>query len=163
MSGLLGRVASVNVSKGGVPKLPVERAWVASLGLDADAHNGEMHGGPNQAVCLYSAEAIGRVAADGHTAFAGSYGENLTIEGIEWAALREGDRFAIGDDGLEVELTYYAAPCTKLAHYFIDERIARISPRVHPADSRWYARVLSEGPVTTGDSVEVTRPREVQA
>ena len=152
-----GRVASVNLSKGGVPKLPIERAWVGSLGLDADAHNGEMHGGIEQAVCLYSVEAIERVAADGHTAFTGAYGENLTLQGIDWAQLAIGDRLAIGDDGLEIELTRYAAPCQKLADYFIDAGIARISPKVHPEDSRWYARVLSEGAVATGDRVKVSR------
>jgi MOSC domain-containing protein YiiM len=64
-----GRVASVNVSKGGVPKLPIERAWVGMLGLDSDGHDSPNHGGPIAAVCLYSVEAIARVAADGHTAF----------------------------------------------------------------------------------------------
>ena len=152
-----GRVASVNVSKGGVPKLPIERAWVGPLGLDADAHNGEMHGGIDQAVCLYSVEAIGRVAADGHTAFPGAYGENLTLEGIDWGQLREGERLTIGDDGLEIELTRYSAPCSKQARWFVDERIARISHMVHPEDSRWYARVLAEGPVAPGDRVEVSR------
>ena len=152
-----GRVVSVNVSKGGVPKLPIERAWVGGLGLDSDAHNGEMHGGVDQAVCLYSVEAIERVAADGHAAFTGAYGENLTLEGIDWSQLDVGDRLTIGEDGLEIELTRYAAPCTKLAHYFFDAGIARISWKVHPEDSRWYARVLTEGPVATGDRVEVSR------
>jgi len=152
-----GRVASVNVSKGGVPKLPIERAWVGTLGLDADGHDSPMHGGPIAAVCLYSVEAIARVAADGHTAFPGAYGENLTLEGIDWGRLREGDRLAIGDDGLEIELTRYSAPCSKQARWFVDERIARISHMVHPEDSRWYARVLAEGPVATGDRVEVSR------
>jgi MOSC domain-containing protein YiiM len=155
---MMGRVASVNISPGGVPKLPVERAWVGTLGLDADAHNSPSHGGPDAAVCLYSVEAIARVAADGHTAFPGAYGENLTLEGIDWSDLRQGDRFVIGDDGLEIELTSYSAPCTKQAQWFIGERIARISPLVHPEDSRWYARVLSEGPVAPGDRVEVSRP-----
>ena len=30
-----GRVLQVNISPGGVPKLPVDRAWVGELGLDA--------------------------------------------------------------------------------------------------------------------------------
>lgn len=148
---------SVNVSKGGVPKLPIERAWVGTLGLDADAHNSPNHGGPDAAVCLYSVEAISRVAADGHTAFPGAYGENVTLEGIDWSDLRQGDRLVIGGDGLEIELTRYAAPCQKLADYFIDAGSARISPKVHPEDSRWYARVLTEGPVAAGDRVEVSR------
>ena len=156
---MIGRVASVNVSKGGVPKLPVERAWVGRLGLDADAHNEPepIHGGPDQAVCLYSVAAIARVAADGHTAFPGAYGENLTIEGVDWSNLQEGDWMTIGDDGLEIELTTLDGPCQTIAHWFIDRRIARISPNVYPEDSRWYARVLRDGPVAPGDRVEVRR------
>ncbi len=152
-----GRVASVNVSPGGVPKLPVASAWVGRLGLDADAHNEPepIHGGPDQAVCLYSVEAIARVAADGHTAFPGAYGENLTLEGIDWGALRTGDRMSIGDGGLEIELTALDGPCQTIAHWFVERRIARISPKLHPQDARWYARVLGEGRVAPGDRVEV--------
>jgi MOSC domain-containing protein YiiM len=95
------------------------------------------------------------VAADGHTAFPGAYGENLTLEGIDWGALRSGDRMAIGDDGLEIELTELDGPCKTIAHWFVNRRIARISPKLHPEDARWYARVLAEGSVQPGDRVEV--------
>ena len=155
--GRLGRVHQVNISPGGVPKLPVPRTWVDRLGLQGDGHAEPepMHGGVLQAVSIYSLEALGRVAADGHQAFPGAYGENLTLQGIEWAALRAGDRFAIGEGGLVVELTKYAAPCQTIAHWFVDRQIARISPKTHPEDARWYARVIAEGPVAVGDAVEV--------
>jgi MOSC domain-containing protein YiiM len=161
---MTGRVASVNVSPGGVPKLPVASAWVGPLGLDADAHSEPepVHGGPDQAVSLYSVEAIARVAADGHQAFPGAYGENLTLEGIDWGALREGDRLDIGEDGLSIELTKMAGPCQTIAHWFIDRRIARISPFLRPEDARWYARVLAEGRVAPGDRVEIERPDPVE-
>ena len=155
--GRLGRVHQVNISPGGVPKLPVPRAWVDRLGLQGDGHTEPepMHGGLQQAVSIYSLEALRRVAADGHEAFPGAYGENLTLEGIEWAALQPGDRFAIGEGGLLVELTKFAAPCQTIAHWFVDRQIARISPKTHPEDARWYARVIAEGPVAVGDAVEV--------
>jgi MOSC domain-containing protein YiiM len=161
---MTGRVVSVNVSPGGVPKLPVTSAWVGRLGLDADAHSEPepVHGGPDQAVSLYSVEAIARVAGDGHQAFPGAYGENLTLEGIDWGALREGDRLDIGEDGLSIELTKMAGPCQTIAHWFIDRRIARISPFVRPEDARWYARVLAEGRVAPGDRVEIERPGPVE-
>ena len=38
----VGRVLRVNVSPGGVPKLPVERAHVGPLGLTGDAHNDDI-------------------------------------------------------------------------------------------------------------------------
>ena len=154
-----GRVASVNVSQGGVPKRPIPRAWVAATGLEADAHwePEPIHGGPQQAVCLYSVESIARVSADGHIAFPGSYGENLTLEGIELGDLETGDRLTIGDHGLVIELTKHAAPCQTQGHWFIDRRIARISPKTNRQDARWYASVVAEGWVAPGDQVEVDR------
>lgn len=127
--------------------------------LDTDAHTTPepMHGGPDQAVCVYAVEAIERVAADGHQAFPEACGENLTVEGLDWASLRAGDALVIGEDGLALELTKFASPCQTIAHWFVERRIARISPKVHPEDSRWYARVLVEGRVAPGDVVQVQR------
>jgi len=145
----------VNVSPGGVPKHPVSSAWVGELGLDADSHLSPAHGGPDAAVCLYSVEAIARVAAEGHQAFPGAYGENLTLEGIDFGELASGDVLSIGEDGVTLELTQNAAPCEKQAQWFLEGRIGRISARLYPADARWYARVLVEGQVQPGDRVEV--------
>jgi|SRR5690348_9693299 MOSC domain-containing protein YiiM len=149
-----GRVASVNISPGGVPKVPVDEAWVGVRGLAGDGHNEPepSHGGPDKAVSLYSVESIARVAADGHTAFPGAFGENLTLEGVEMGDLAVGDRLAIGDV-LEIELVEHAQPCQTLGHWFDGRKIARISGKTHPEDARWYARVLAEGPVRTGDRV----------
>ena len=164
--GLAGIVASVNANAGGVPKPPVAGAAVRALGLDNDAHEEPepIHGGPDQAICVYSQEAIERVRADGHVAFPGAFGENLTLLGIDWAALAPGDRVEIGDDagdaesaGPLLELVSQAAPCQTIAHWFVERRIARISGKVHPADARWYARVLREGPVAPGAAVRVAR------
>lgn len=154
---MTGRIASVNVSPGGVPKLPIDSTWVHSLGLEGDAHSEPepLHGGLKAAVSLYSIESIARVVADGHAAFPGAYGENLTLEGIELGTLAPGDRLEIGDDGLVIELTEHAGPCQTIAHWFVERRIARISPKIHPEDSRWYARVISEGRVTVGDAITV--------
>jgi MOSC domain-containing protein YiiM len=152
-----GRVVQVNVSPGGVPKRPVERAWVGRLGLHGDSHAEPepTHGGPDRAVCLYTLEAIARVATDGHTAFPGAYGENLTLEGIEVGLLAPGTRLAVGSGGLVLEITESPSPCYKLAGYFVGGRIARISEQVRPEDARQCARVVAEGPVEPGDRVEV--------
>ncbi|HEY7525006.1 MAG TPA: MOSC domain-containing protein, partial [Candidatus Limnocylindrales bacterium] len=132
---------------------------IGRLGLDTDAHNEPepVHGGPDQAVCIYTLESIARVAADGHEAFVGAFGENLTLEGVELGELREGDRLRIGGDGLEIQLTDRSEPCQTIAHWFTERRIARIGSRQHPEDTRWYARVLTEGWVAPDDRVEVLR------
>lgn len=153
-----GRVVSVNVNQGGVPKLPVSEQWVGPLGLADDRHQEPvpMHGGVYQAVCLYAMEAIERLVSEGHNAFPGAFGENLTLEGIEMGSLAEGDQLTIGAGGLVIEVTWNAAPCTKQAQWFSDGRFARISHKTHANEARWYARVVSEGPVRLGDRVLVT-------
>ena len=153
----VGSVASVNVSPGGVPKRPIPSGWVNRLGLEADGHTEPVpiHGGVEQAISIYSTESIARVAADGHQAFPGAFGENLTLEGIELGELVAGDRLRIGSGGLELQLTARAEPCQTIAHWFVERRIARIGSKQYPEDARWYARVVSEGPMATGDRVEV--------
>jgi MOSC domain-containing protein YiiM/SAM-dependent methyltransferase len=149
-----GLVVSVNVSSGGVPKLPMSGTAVRHGGLEGDAHTDlKHHGGPLQDACLYPFEAIERIAGEGHQAFPGAYGENLTLIGIDWGALRAGDRLRIGADGPLLELTDFATPCEKQARWFVEGRISRISGRRHPADARWYARTLEEGSVAPGDVV----------
>ena len=49
----VGRVVQVNVSPGGVPKLPVPGAWVGRAGVEGDAQaHPDVHGGPHRAVAL---------------------------------------------------------------------------------------------------------------
>lgn len=155
---MTGRIVSVNVSPGGVPKRDVGSARVGTLGLEGDGHDDTRHhGGPAAAVCIYSIEAIGRIRSEGHQAFPGAFGENLTLEGVELAGLAAGDRLTFGDPGtgLLVELTRPTTPCSKQARWFRDGDISRISHDRRPMDARWYGRVLREGVVSVGDAVEV--------
>jgi MOSC domain-containing protein YiiM/GNAT superfamily N-acetyltransferase len=150
-----GRVLQVNVSPGGVPKLPVERAWVGELGLDGDRHHHDtVHGGPHRAVALLAIEAIERVQADGHPIEPGSVGENLTTIGIELATLAPGTRLAIGDQ-LVLEIASPANPCDVIRGSFLAGKSGRISILLHPSDSRMYARTIVEGEVRPGDAIEV--------
>jgi MOSC domain-containing protein YiiM/SAM-dependent methyltransferase len=159
--GAEGVVTSVHRNHGGVPKVAVDGARIGLLGLDGDRHAEPepVHGGPDQAVCLYAQEAIERVRADGHVAFPGAYGENLVLLGIDWGSLASGDRIAIGSgaDAVVLQLTKQAAPCDTIAHWFLERRIARISQKVNPQDARWYARVLREGPVAPGMPAHLER------
>lgn len=153
-----GRVIAVNVSVGGVPKLPVEKAWVGPLGLEGDGHREEtVHGGPHRAVCLFAVEAIERLQSEGHPIEPGSAGENLTTSGIEWSLLPVGTRARIGDQ-VEIELASSTTPCATQKGNFRDGRFSRISIDRHPSDSRMYARVLHEGEVRTDDPITVLPP-----
>lgn len=150
-----GRIVSVNVSDGGVPKLPIQRAWVGELGLVGDRHREDtVHGGPLRAVCLFGIEAIERLQAEGHPVVPGGVGENLTTEGPDWSRLPGGTRIQVGNT-LLLELIAPAMPCETQRPNFTRGEFKRISPVLFPADSRMYARVLVEGEVRQGDELQV--------
>jgi MOSC domain-containing protein YiiM/GNAT superfamily N-acetyltransferase len=153
-----GRVLQVNVSEGGVPKLPVVSAWVGPLGLEGDRHREfTVHGGPHKAVCLYGIEAIERLRSEGHPIEPGSAGENLTTAGVDWSTLPVGTRVRVGPT-LEIELSSAASPCSTQRRNFSDGRFSRISIDLHPTDSRMYARVIRDGEVRPGDSIVIAPP-----
>ena len=147
------RIFQINVSHGGVPKLPVHAASVTPSGLEGDRQNDrEHHGGPDKALCLYSLELILALQAEGHPIFSGSTGENLTLSGLDWAELVPGVRLSLGDT-VKVEIVSYASPCPKIASSFSAAEIQRMSQERHPGWARLYARVLSPGAICTGDEV----------
>ena len=152
-----GILHSINVSNGGVPKRPRPHARVHSGGVEGDRQDDRIsHGGPDRAVCLYSLELIEALQGEGHPIEPGAIGENLTIHGVDWIGIRPGVRVEIAD--VLLEITRSTTPCHKIAGAFLDGAFTRVSQNVHPGWSRYYARVLREGLVTTGDRVLLAPP-----
>ena len=151
-----GRVAHVNVSpRGGVPKRPVAEARVGPTGLDGDAvRYTKIHGGPERAVCLFSLDLIEALRREGHPVGPGTTGENLTLAGVDWAALAPGDVLAVGEV-VRLQLTTRVEPCKTIAASFAGGDFRRIQPARVPAETRWYTRVLATGTVRPGDAVTV--------
>lgn len=149
-----GRVVQINVApEGGVPKRPVLAALLTAHGVAGDRQlDLKHHGGPERAVCLFGQERIAALAAEGHPIAPGSTGENLTIAGLAWDELQPGSRLAIGD-GVILEISGPAPPCSTIAASFCDGAFTRISEKLHPGWSRLYARVLVEGLVREGAPV----------
>jgi len=158
-----GRLLQVNVSDGGVPKVPMPAARINIDGVEGDRQRADtVHGGPHRAVSILGIEAIRRVAAEGHPIAPGTTGENLTIEGFDVSTLAIGTRLAIGDEVI-VEISKPTNPCRTIRHSFTDRRFGRLSIQAHPADSRMYARVLHEGTVRPGDGIRLTPPENDDA
>jgi MOSC domain-containing protein YiiM len=152
---LIGTVASINVSGGGIPKGRVSDAKVSRSGLEKDAQNDTTHhGGPERAVCLYSLERIRSLQAEGHPINPGTAGENVTVEGIDWDLVAPGARLRLGDEVL-LEVASFTNPCKTIKASFIDGEFIRIAQRLHPGWSRVYARVLAEGSIRFGDRVQL--------
>jgi len=150
----MGVVHAINVSSGGVPKLPRESCYVGVNGLQGDRQRDlRYHGGPERAVCLYSLDLIAALQAEGHAIRPGSIGENLTVAGVDWAQMLPGARVEVGQAVLQ--LTDYAAPCNNIAPSFQRRQYVRVNQKVHAGWSRLYARVLTEGTVRVGDNLRV--------
>ena len=153
--GVVGRVAQISVSRGGVPKAPVGAATLSSSGVEGDRQrNRRIHGGPDRAVCLYSLELIEALQREGHPITPGSTGENVTVSGLHWDSIEPGVRLRVGEALLEV--ASFTVPCKTIRASFADSRFERISQKTNPGWSRVYARVLVAGAARTGDAVEIT-------
>ena len=157
-SHLIGTIAAINVSAGGVPKRRVSGARVSRLGLEGDAQDDKMHhGGPDRAICLFSLERIRSLQTEGHPIDVGTAGENVTLEGIDWELVVPGAQVRIGDQ-VVLEIASFTNPCKTISASFVDGEFVRIAQKLHPGWSRVYARVLSEGEIHFGDPVELDPP-----
>jgi MOSC domain-containing protein YiiM len=150
-----GVIHQLNVSDGGVPKLPVPDLEIAVTGISGDRQrNRRVHGGPQRAVCLFSLDVIESLRADGHPIAPGSVGENVTVAGLDWSLVQPGTRLRLGDAVL-LEVTKFTTPCINITESFSDGNYTRLFEGLFPHQSRVYARVLAPGRVRAGDVVEI--------
>lgn len=152
-----GVVVQLNRSGGGIPKTAVESVAVGWRGLVGDVQATRVHHGrPWQALCLWSAEVIEDLVAEGHPIEAGAAGENITIRGVDWSLLRAGAIMDIGT--VRCQLSAPTTPCRKIRRWFRNGEIGRVDHGRHPGWSRWYASVLRPGALATGDVVHLEPP-----
>ncbi|HEY0386211.1 MAG TPA: MOSC domain-containing protein [Pyrinomonadaceae bacterium] len=150
-----GYIFQLNCSAGGVPKRATTEALLTKRGLVGDRQAKPfIHGGPKRALCLYAFELIEQLQLEGHPVFPGSVGENVTVAGVDWAALEPGSRLALGPE-VTIEISSYTSPCRTIAASFTGGEFARISQQQHPGWSRLYARVLQTGLLKAGQPVRI--------
>ena len=148
---MLAKLVQLNVSKGGMPKLPMTEARVTRDGVGDDWQlNRKYHGGCDRAVCLYSVELYSWLAKEhGIDLGPGSVGENFTTQGLDLQTIQVGDRLRVG--ACLIQITKVRVPCKSLNQW-------------HPkllevivGHSGWLARVLEPAVVRPGDSIELIR------
>mmetsp|Transcript_119978 Transcript_119978/g.344894 ORF Transcript_119978/g.344894 Transcript_119978/m.344894 type:complete len:267 (+) Transcript_119978:68-868(+) len=141
------------------PKARMPAAMVTARGLEGDRQGEAVdaafggHGGPLKAVCLYSADVVRALQAEGHPIGEGTAGENISLSGIDWERVVPGVRIEIGEVLLEV--TKFCMPCFKQRANFKDGNYLAISQLRCPGRSRVYAAVLREGLVEEGAAAVV--------
>jgi MOSC domain-containing protein YiiM len=144
-----GVLRQISVSGGGMPKLAVDSAVVTADGVGDDwQKNRKYHGGPDRAVCLFSAELYDWLRTEqGIDLRFGSVGENFTTEGLDLLKLAPGSRLRVG--ACEIEVTAIRVPCRSL-HQWHPSLMKIIQGR-----SGWVCRVNTPATVRAGDRIEV--------
>lgn len=130
---------------------PVE---VRKLGLAGDGQADlTVHGGEHQAVYAYPIEHYPHWAdfLGAESLEYGTFGENLTTSGFVETEVCIGDIHRMGDALLQV--TCERLPCFKFAHKV--NRPDILKPFLQSGHSGFYYKVLQEGTVTAGDTIEV--------
>ena len=164
-----GTLYQINIGQGGVPKHPIEHIHVTRERCEGDRWNYLFHGGKKQAVCLYALECLERLQQQGFQVFPGALGENFTTQGLDYHLLRIGDIFHVGSEVL-IRLAKVRVPCGTIARAYDLSHAgkgkgivnAMWDPEVKKGNvespkwgmSGFYAEVLHEGVVHTGDTIE---------
>ena len=164
MAAVVGRVVSVNVGRPrtirrrgrarttAIWKEPVEGRVVArGVNLDGDGQaDRRVHGGPDKAVYAYACDdyawwedRLGRPLPPG------TFGENLTVEGIDLGAAVVGERWRVGSS--ELEVCQPRTPCWKLGVRMGDEGFPDLFEEVGRLGA--YLRITGEGELGAGDDV----------
>jgi MOSC domain-containing protein YiiM len=130
----------------------------APLGLAGDEQaDRRNHGGLDKAILAYSANhyPAWRTALGLPDLPNGGFGENLTIDDLDETSVCIGDRFQAGPVTLEVSQP--RQPCWKMGRRW---QLPDLPKQViQNGKSGWYLRVLTEGDLTAGDSIElISRP-----
>lgn len=162
----LARVVSVNLAevreiplrtkmhRTGIWKVPVQtRVKVAGMSLEGDTQvDRRFHGGPVKAVYTYSKEDYawwdGRL---GTVLEPGTFGENLTLEGIVVNNALIGERWRIGT--AEFEVTQPRQPCWKLGVKMGDNKFPGKFSEAGRAGA--YLSIIKDGEVGSGDTLTV--------
>ena len=139
-------------------KHPVEgRVPLRGVNLRGDDQaDRSVHGGPDKAVYAYAAEDTEAWETDlGRALGPGTFGENLTVRGLEVSEAVIGERWEVGS--ALVEVAQPRLPCFKLGIKMGDPRfLKRFAQAGRPGA---YLRIVREGDIGAGDRIEVvSRP-----
>jgi len=152
----VGRAQRIETAKStettGIYKLPVAApAQITALGLEGDAVcDVKHHGGVDQAVYVYGGPDYAWWSRElGRELFPGTFGENLTIGGLESGLLSVGDRLHAAEVILEV--TAPRIPCATLAARMGDPQFVKRFRRAERPGV--YCRVIREGSIRAGEPV----------
>ncbi|CAL9555359.1 hypothetical protein SUDANB15_04497 [Streptomyces sp. enrichment culture] len=138
---------------------PVRVAAPGSKGIGASGLAGDAvcetrhHGGDDQAVYAMAREDLDEWERTlGRPLRNGSFGENLTTEGVDVSGALIGERWAVGSE-VVLEVTSGRIPCRTFQGHMGEERwVKRFTERGAPGA---YLRVIRPGEIRAGDTVRI--------
>lgn len=144
----MGKVIAVCISeKKGTQKHAVPSAkFLPDWGIENDAHAGKWH----RQVSLLSHDKVEAFRARGAEVASGAFGENLVVEGIDFAALPVGTRFRCND--VLLELTQIGKECHSHCEIF-----KKMGECIMPTQGV-FTRVLKGGEIAEGDELVILPP-----
>jgi MOSC domain-containing protein YiiM len=114
----------------------------------------QVHGGDDQAVYAYAREDLDAWQRELECDLGnGTFGENITTEGLDVTGARIGERWRVGSDGLILEVSRPRVPCRTFAAWLaIQGWIKTFTKAATPGA---YLRVIAPGTMRGGDSIVV--------
>jgi MOSC domain-containing protein YiiM len=151
---LTGSVLGIFATEeGGVPKPSVDSIDVRLNGVYGERiRDTKHHGGPKRAVCILSNQTLESLQLDGHPITGGSTGENLLLDVAE-NQIGPGVRLKFRQ--VELEITTPAPPCNTIQESFTNGDFKQLSHKLNPLRTRWYAKVIQEGIINSGETFYV--------
>jgi MOSC domain-containing protein YiiM len=164
--GIIGRVIAISVGAprtvtwhgrdvtSAIWKDPVDgRRRLRGVNIDGDDQaDRRVHGGPTKAIYAYASEDYAWWATElGFTPGPGTFGDNLTVTGVDLTERLVGERWRIGSAVLRV--TEPRIPCFKLGMRMDDAGfVEQFAAAARPGS---YLAIDAEGDVGAGDPIEL--------
>jgi MOSC domain-containing protein YiiM len=140
----------------GLPKYSTHAIDVTVQGAAGDCSRyraEKKNNDPNQALLLMPLEMLLQLNTEGWPVKPGDIGENITTKGIPYDSFAPGRKYRAGT--VELEISKPCTPCTTLyALPYVGKDKGPEFLRTLVNRRGWYARVLKEGTIKNGDTIE---------
>ena len=150
MEQLKGTVKAICISTvRGVEKKAVSSALIKDFGIEGDAHAGKWH----RQVSLLSYDRVKEFNQRGAGVEDGAFGENLVVEGLDFAALPVGTMLYCGP--VELKITQIGKECH--SHCAIYQRMGEC---IMPTQGV-FAEVIKGGELRPGEEMQAKLPQQI--
>lgn len=137
----------------GLPKITIDSGSFSLSGIEGDYNRfrfNKKNNDPDMAIMLISMDIIEELNNEGWPVKPGDLGENLTLSNIDYRTIKPGQHYTAGQ--AELEISIICDPCSNLnvLPYVGEDKVSTFIKTLMKRRG-WYARVIKEGLVSSGD------------